>query len=186
MNAIRPRLLDHPFYQAWAKGEISAERLGNYHSSYTDLIQRVPVWWRTITQAFDANSPVARSIIQEEEAHIELWAKWGHDLPRTDVRIPLDHVILSIDSLSPSGLLGALHAFECQQPEVASSKKQGLLKYYGFAAADLCYFDEHENEHHHIRFGERLARRAVRPEFDAGVKTGAQLFYGSLDAFAAE
>jgi pyrroloquinoline-quinone synthase len=183
MTAIQPRLLDHPFYQAWAKGEISEERLGAYHSSYADLIQRIPSWWRTITTAFNANTPLARTIIQEEEDHIELWSEWGRNLPSSETRVSLQHIIHTLDSLPPSGLLGALHSFESQQPDVARSKRQGLLMHYGFSAKDMGYFDAHEEEELHIRFGERLSRRAIREEFQTGLVRGAELFYTSLDAF---
>lgn len=94
-------------------------------------------------------------------------------------------VIDACDRLSPSRLLGVLQSFEMQQPEVAATKKAGLLHHYGFLTEDLRYFDEHQREEVHIAYGRSLAEhRADAGEFEEGLKTGAELFYHSLDGFA--
>ena len=86
--------------------------------------------------------------------------------------------------MNPSRLLGALQAYEVQQPDVAATKKEGLIRHYGFSASDLTYFDEHQKEEAHIAYGCRLAERfADTREVDEGFAEGAELVYRSLDCF---
>ncbi len=49
---FRPRLLEHPFYQAWTKGELSVEQLARYHQGYARFIERFPFLWRTVIDTF--------------------------------------------------------------------------------------------------------------------------------------
>jgi pyrroloquinoline quinone (PQQ) biosynthesis protein C len=86
--------------------------------------------------------------------------------------------------MTPSELLGALHSFEIQQPEVAESKKDGLLKHYGFSEKDLKYFDEHMNEQDHISYGKYLKEEfADEEEFNKGFERGSELFFKNLNLF---
>lgn len=93
-------------------------------------------------------------------------------------------MIHALDRMTPSELLGALQSFEMQQPEVAATKKEGLLRHYGFLTDDLRYFDEHQREELHIAYGRSLADRFADPaEFDSGFASGSELIYHSLDEF---
>ena len=86
--------------------------------------------------------------------------------------------------MNPSELLGAIHSFEVQQPEVAKTKKEGLLNHYGFSEADTTYFDEHMNEAEHIEYGRKLANDfAVKSDFEKGFSRGSEIFYNALDRF---
>ena len=183
MYPLQPRLLDHPFYQAWTRGEVSPETLAAYHKAYTAFIKRIPSWWSTAMAGAGDASPLGRTIIQEEESHIPLWEKWGEQLPPSDSATDLQSTIDAFDALSPAALLGALQAFEIQQPDVARTKKDGLLQHYGFSPDVLTYFDEHLKEEKHIRFGARLATQVDAQEYKAGFARGAELVYTSLDRF---
>ena len=181
---IQPRLLDHPFYQAWMKGDISVETLSAYHRSYLRLITRIPGFWRRVLKSFQPGFRGEHSIVADERRHVILWKAWGRTLPPPPRVHSLTHLLRSLDAMNPSELLGALQAFEIQQPEVAKTKKAGLMRHYGFRASDLEYFDEHQREAAHIEFGSLLARDcAVRRDFKNGMARGAVLLYGSLDIF---
>jgi hypothetical protein len=181
---IQPRLLDHPFYRAWSGGEVDQDTLAAYHRSYADLIQRVPSYWQRVVNAFQPEHPLGLSIIEEERYHILLWETWGRSF-RQPISFPdLGPVIHALDRMTPSELLGALQSFEMQQPEVAATKKEGLLRHYGFLTDDLRYFDEHQREELHIAYGRSLADRFADPaEFDSGFASGSELIYHSLDEF---
>jgi pyrroloquinoline-quinone synthase len=183
MFPVQPRLLDHPFYQAWTRGEISPETLAAYHKAYTAFIKRIPSWWSTAVSGAGDTSLLARTIIQEEESHIAHWEAWGKELPAVSSETDLRSTIDGFDALSPAALLGALQAFEIQQPEVARTKKEGLMQHYGFSPDVLAYFDEHLKEEKHIRFGAQLARPVDQKEFQEGFARGAELVYRSLDRF---
>jgi pyrroloquinoline-quinone synthase len=182
---VTPRLLDHPFYRAWERGEISREELAVYHRSYADLIQNIPSYWQSVVSVLRPDHPTGMTIIQEERDHLLLWEAWGRDFPPPDDFPRLQEALEIFDTMTPSQLLGALQAFEIQQPEVARIKKETLMQHYGLRAEVLSYFDQHIHEEPHIAFGGWLACRFADPqEFEEGFKRGAALFFRSLDAFS--
>jgi pyrroloquinoline-quinone synthase len=180
---FRPRLLEHPFYQAWTRGDLSVEQLARYHQGYARFIERFPSYWRTVIDTFFPD-PAGDAVVRDEQDHIELWKLWGSALPPAVEAPGMEKTIAAFDAMPPSRLLGAIHAFELQQPEVAATKKDGLLRHYGFRPETLTYFDEHLHEEKHIAYGLGLAERFVDPaEFSEGVRSGAELVYASLDEF---
>ena len=181
---VQPRLLDHPFYTAWTRGEIPLPTLAAYHRAYGELIGCIPSFWQTIVNALHPGDLPGESVIAEEIDHIRLWEEWGASLPSPPTIPTLAILLAQLQQMSPSRLLGALQAFELQQPEIARTKREGLVSHYGFDQASLRYFDEHEHEEEHIRYGGRLAvNRAEPSEFQEGLRQGAELFYRSLDVF---
>ena len=184
--SVQPRLLDHAFYRGWMKGEIPVETLAAYHRSYREFISRVPGYWQSVVDAFLPDFPGEHPVVREERHHVLLWDEWGRRLPPPGDFPLLSSLCGSLDAMTPSELLGALQAFEVQQPEVARTKKEGLMTHYRFEEGDLAYFDEHQKEEGHIAFGAGLASRfADQGEFAAGIGRGALLCFNSLDSFAA-
>jgi len=180
---VRPRLLEHPFYQAWTMGALSVEQLARYHRGYSRFIERLPSYWRTVIDAFGPDAAGER-IVREEQEHIDLWKLWGASLPPAADSPGMEATISAFDAMSPSALLGAIHVFEVQQPEVANTKREGLLRHYGCSPETLTYFDEHLHEERHIAYGLGLAERSADPElFTAGVRSGAEIVYASLNVF---
>jgi len=181
---LKYRLLDHPFYQAWSCGEITKEQLGRYHKSYAEFIELMPSLWAKAVKGLNADTQDAQAIIDDEESHIPLWDEWSEGLPKTESFPRMEIVINAFENMTVSELLGAIHAFEIQQPDVARTKKQGLIEHYGFDASVLRYFDEHMNEAEHIKFGKKLADEfANKDEFKAGFDKGAELIYNALDLY---
>jgi pyrroloquinoline-quinone synthase len=185
---VHPRLLDHPFYQAWTRGEVSLDTLGAYHRTYGQLIRRIPIYWQTVVEGLSPQAPSVVSVVEEEKAHVFLWEEWGKHLPQESAT-PSDfgQTINALDRMTPSQLLGALQAFEMQQPEVAHAKKEGLMVHYGVPASSLRYFEEHLAEEKHITYGGLLAELyAEGAEFEQGFHGGADLLYHALDQFVPE
>jgi pyrroloquinoline-quinone synthase len=183
---VQPRLLDHPFYQAWTEGEVPREQLAAYHRSYAEFIRQIPAYWQKVVDAFQQDTRRGSGIVQDETEHIDLWELWGKELNPPSVVPDMREVTDAFESMTPSMLLGALQAFEIQQPEVARTKKEGLLRHYGCREEDLLYFDAHEQEEKHIAYGSWLADNfADRKEFNEGLTRGASLVYSSLDKFVA-
>ena len=181
---LKHKLLEHPFYQKWERGEITSEQLSNYAATYNEFISMIPEFWSVVVSSFDSKNPEGKKIINEETAHIDLWKKWSNKLPRAENYPSMKSEIESFANMNPSELLGAIHAFEIQQPEVAQTKKEGLIKHYGFKAEDLDYFDEHMNEAEHIQYGNKLASGfAVYSDFERGFEKGSEIIYKSLDKF---
>lgn len=181
---LKHRLLDHPFYQSWSEGTVTKEQLAKYHKSYSEFIELMPQYWHKINKAFDQNSAEAMEVVEDEMSHIPLWADWSHKLPATKDYPKMSELMNTMDKMSPSELLGAVQAFETQQPEVAETKKAGLLKFYGFEENETKYFDEHMEEEEHINYGTMLKEKyADQTEYQAGFDKGAELFYNGLNLF---
>lgn len=181
---LKHKLLDHPFYQAWTKGEITKEQLAKYHSSYNEFITEMPNFWQKVIDGFGENSTFASKVVKDETEHIDLWQEWSSKLPITNEFPSMSDLNQELNTMTTSELLGAIQAFEVQQPEVAETKKAGLLEHYGYEASELTYFDDHMEEEAHIAFGKSLAKRfADKKEFERGFNRGAELFYNALDKY---
>lgn len=181
---LKYKLLEHPFYQAWTKGEITTEQLAQYHKSYKEFIELMPHFWADILNTFNENTADSDHIIKDETEHIELWNKWAGKLPLVKEFPRMIEIINEIEKMSPSEKLGAIQAFELQQPEVARTKKDGLLEHYGYEEKELTYFDEHMKEEHHIKYGYSLRDKyANTNEYRNGFERGSEIFYKGLDLF---
>jgi len=181
---LKYRLLDHPFYQAWTAGEVTKDQLSKYHKSYAEFIELMPQYWDKINKAFNQDTDLAKEVVADEKSHIPLWANWSNKLPATEGHPRMTEVIEGMNNMTPSELLGAVQAFETQQPEVAETKKAGLLEFYGFDEGDTKYFDEHMEEEEHINYGTMLKEKyANQEEYKAGFDKGSELFYNGLNLF---
>jgi len=180
---LKNKLLDHPFYQLWTKGEITKEQLSKYSYSYFELVKQIPVLWEKSVKGLNAESADSEKIVREESTHVILWNQFKSQLD-CNVFPDMDDVKNELSNMNPSELLGAIHSFEVQQPEVAKTKKEGLLNHYGFKVEDTVYFDEHMDEAEHIEFGKSLADKyAVKSDFERGFEKGSEIFYYALDRF---
>ena len=157
-------LLDHPFYQAWSAGELPVEVLRTYAREYGAFISTIPNGWETINDA---------EIAAEETEHIDMWTDFanGLDTAVSEAEIPQVKALLqTADELfsEPTTALGALYAFEAQQPETAQSKLAGLQAFYQLPKTVEPYFETHShNEHESEKLLERIG--ALPSESQAAV-----------------
>ena len=154
------RLLDHPFYTAWSRGELSREALGTYAEQYYHWVRAFPTWLSAThsnTTDLAARQAILANLVDEEQGtdnHPELWLRFcdalGLDrdavtsaelLPETREAIATMRRVCR-DEPAPAGL-AALYAYESQQPEVMKTKREGLRDLYGVTAGHE-YFEVHE------------------------------------------
>ena len=132
-------LFKHPFYEAWSDGTLSQEALQLYASEYGNFIRLIPNGWSVIGDAATS---------QEEKEHIELWDSFAHGL-NTKISQPQleesSRLIEQTEELfsTPAQALGALYAFEIQQPATSQSKLQGLRAHYSYPEECEKYFEAH-------------------------------------------
>ena len=137
-------LLNHPLYQAWSAGELSLETLRSYAREYGAFISTIPQGWETIDNA---------EIAAEETEHIDLWADFatGLDTAVSEAQIPeVKSLVETANALfsERTTALGALYAFEAQQPATSQSKLAGLKAFYQLPKTVEPYFETHSyNEH---------------------------------------
>jgi pyrroloquinoline-quinone synthase len=142
---IQPwNLLRHPFYQAWESGTLPLEALKTYAREYGAFIGQLPSGWSLLLDEGTA---------QEEREHAALWDQFALGL-ETEVREPelpaVDALVNTANKLFSrlETALGALYAFEVQQPETAKSKLDGLRKYYSLPGLTEAYFQVHTSNQH--------------------------------------
>ncbi|MFB6262984.1 MAG: iron-containing redox enzyme family protein [Bradymonadaceae bacterium] len=184
---LKVELLEHPFYQAWKAGDVTVEQLSEYAEAYQELMDQIPELWAHVVEELGLGEQ-GREVVAEETEHAQLWTDWRMVLPAPEDAPRLDDLLSALAEMNASELAGALHAYEVQQPDVAETKREGLLEYYGFDEDQVEFFDEHaENEDEHIALGEYVREHAAdREAFDRGFERGARLIYDSLDQFQRE
>jgi pyrroloquinoline-quinone synthase len=142
-------LLKHPFYRAWNEGTLTVADLGRYASQYGEFIDTIASGWE---MAGDAD------VAAEERTHALLWTDFASalDAPRpATARLPEIEALVALANTSfadrPSAL-GALYAFEQQQPATAQSKLDGLRRHYALPAPAEVYFDVHKADEEEPRW----------------------------------
>jgi pyrroloquinoline-quinone synthase len=146
-------LLNHPFYQAWNAGTLPTEALATYASEWGNFVAQVPNGW-----AAHGDEAVAA----EERIHVGLWTDFARSLGTsvTPVTIPKVGILTSACDRNFSGSatsIGALYAFEAQQPKTSTSKLSGLKEHYSLGEAGEEYFRVHCDDVHEM---EVLTQRA--------------------------
>lgn len=150
-------LLNHPFYQAWSTGELPLNALRSYAREYGAFISTVPDGWEAVGDAETA---------AEEIEHIGLWADFATGLDTTVSGPEIPQVKALVETANElfserATALGALYAFEAQQPATAQSKLVGLKAFYQLPRTAEPYFETHAHNDHEAEM--LLARIAELP-----------------------
>ena len=135
-------LLEHPFYQAWTMGTLPVDHLKLYSSEYAAFIGMVAKGWEACGD---------NEIAAEEVEHYGLWKDFARSLGNADVTTSVGEVETLVGSCEKNyeayaTALGALYAFERQQPATAKSKLEGLQTHYKHIEADETYFKVHVDD----------------------------------------
>jgi pyrroloquinoline-quinone synthase len=142
-------LLKHPFYRAWNEGTLHIEHLAVYASQYGEFIDTIATGWDT------AGDPATAD---EERQHAMLWSDFaaGLNAPRpAGQRLPEIEELVALANrmfAHRATALGALYAFEKQQPATAQSKLDGLRRHYQLPATAEVYFDVHKSDEEEPRW----------------------------------
>lgn len=142
-------LLKHPFYQAWNMGTLTKNDLAVYATQYGEFIDTIAAGWDT------AGDPATA---EEEREHAVLWTDFATGLNTTrpaSTRLPEIEELVTLANSSFNSrpqALGALYAFEHQQPATAKSKLEGLRKHYSLPASAEVYFDIHIDDEEEPRW----------------------------------
>jgi pyrroloquinoline-quinone synthase len=145
-------VLEHPFYERWSAGELSAEELSVYAGEYRHAVVALA---RASARAAAAAGPEHRAGLErhaeEEAAHVALWDEFaraaraaagvedtddaesasGAGEPAARTRACAEAWTAGTDVLEH---LAVLYAIEASQPEIAQRKLTGLTEHYGYAA----------------------------------------------------
>jgi pyrroloquinoline-quinone synthase len=172
-------VLEHPFYQRWSAGELTAEELGFYAGEYRHAVVALA---RASSSAAAAAGEEHRAELErhaaEERNHIALWDEFAHTADAPDgagdaaaadaARAPLAETercarawTAGEDALEH---LAVLYAIESGQPEIAKTKLDGLVERYGYSAEGPAveYFELHATlDVEHARQARELIERLM-------------------------
>jgi pyrroloquinoline-quinone synthase len=145
-DIAKKHLLKHPFYLAWARGELSKEALTDYAKQYYHHVAAFPTYLSAVHAKCDDQSTrkqILSNLIDEEAGspnHPELWKQFASSLGVNNVEVEKQpetkNLIETFRSVcaneSTADGLAALYAYESQIPAICESKIDGLKKHYGF------------------------------------------------------
>lgn len=165
-------MLEHPFYERWSAGELSAEELSVYAGEYRHAVVALAC---ASERAAAASGPEHRAGLErhaaEEVGHVALWDEFAHAAqaameskragdassssssssatgegpvrPATQTEACVQAWTAGADALEH---LAVLYAIEASQPEIARTKLEGLSGHYGYVAEGPAveYFTLHE------------------------------------------
>lgn len=199
------RLLEHPFYKAWASGTLTLEDLSFYSTQYWRQVEAFPGYLATIAGRLPEGAP--RAVVTEnlrdeiEGDHLGLWLEFAAGVGAGSNRVrgsePVAHTTGCIEAfkraVSEASLpfaLGMLYAYESQTPGVAATKIEGLRNHYGIDGPALDYFElhgeldiEHADELARVIAEVATGESALR-EAEAGAKAGAEAIWDLLTGVA--
>jgi len=160
-DVTEKHLLKHPFYLAWARGELSKEALTDYSQQYYHHVAAFPTYLSAVHANCDdqaTRKELLNNLIDEEAGspnHPELWKKFAGslgveeaELAQTGKQPETENLINTFRSVckqrSTAEGLAALYAYESQIPSICESKIDGLKKHYGFTKPEhYQYFTVH-------------------------------------------
>lgn len=198
------RLLDHPFYRAWADGTLTEEDLRFYSTQYWRQVEAFPAYLESTATKVDgdAREVVLNNLRDEvDDDHAGLWLRFASALgaPAGEVRsAPVQEETArcvasfraGTQTKSAAFALGMLYGYESQTPEVAETKVEGLRDHYGIQGPEIEYFTLHgkldvEHSGELARALEEVADDAGAVEdATAGARAGAEAIWTLLDGVA--
>jgi pyrroloquinoline-quinone synthase len=198
-------LLQHSFYQAWSRGELSMDALRDYATQYYHHVAAFPTYLSAVhAQTDDAvtRRQLLANLIDEEAGspnHPELWLQFAESLGldreqvKSSEQWPATKKLIGDfrDCCASRGTeagLCALYAYESQIPDVSEKKIDGLKQFYGFSnPADYAYFTVHieaDREHSAVEAAQ-IARLVGESHREAAMGAAGEVLdglYGLLSA----
>jgi pyrroloquinoline-quinone synthase len=144
-------VLEHPFYVRWSAGELSAEELGRYAGEYRHAVLALA---QASADVAECAAPEQRSGLrrhaEEEASHVELWEQFERAAGADAAGAPGEQTLSCARAWTAGEdlleRLAVLYAIEAGQPQISTTKLDGLVSHYGFSAEGPAteYFRVHE------------------------------------------
>ena len=196
-------LSKHPFYQDWQVGKLSRESLQLYATQYYRHVEAFPKHLRVLAARTEGRirDVILENLAEEENPsrpHPKLWRDFAAalgvnedeisaypSLPGTQAVVETFREIAGDRPVAEA--VAALYAYEAQVPEIATSKIDGLKKFYGVNSPKaLAYFTIHEeaDKAHRAAWRAWLEQHADADEAEILATTHEALdaLWGALDA----
>jgi len=168
-------LLCHPFYKAWAAGDLTREDLRDYARDYYHHVEAFPDYLEELSARLEEGE-VRRAVLaniadengaedasgQPSMPHSDLWLDFvegmggdrdmGAHHPLQEIRDLIEFFHHTAQQATPAEALAAFYAYESQVPRVALEKSRGLREMYGASEKTFAYFTLHATaDIHHAK-----------------------------------
>jgi len=176
-------LLTHPFYRAWAMGELTREDLRRYAAQYFHHVAAFPDYLEMFESRPQLESELAQAVAENragEDGHAELWLDFAEGMGADRAMVSGEQPLPEIQELieifqsiaregAPAEALAAFYAYESQVPRIATEKARGLVEMYGADEKTCGYFTVHQTAdiHHAQVWNEQLQKQTESPESQA-------------------
>jgi pyrroloquinoline-quinone synthase len=182
-------LLHHPFYKAWAAGELTREDLQEYACEYYHHVEAFPSYLAELGIRLEEGGlrrAVMANLSDEKggedlygepmPAHSELWLDFAEGMGANR------------NMGTPEEALATFYAYESQVPRVAQEKARGLEHMYGADGKTRGYFTLHTTAdvYHSRVWKQQLAKRleshpqAAEKTLESG-EAAAKALWNALD-----
>ena len=199
------RLLDHPFYRAWADGTLTTDDLRFYSAQYFNQVEAFPGYLETLAGRLPesgARTSVLENLADERDGdHAGLWLRFADAVGADAVTVretpAEDETLACIAAFesaardrSPLFALGMIYGYESQTPQVCETKISGLRNLYGIDGPGIEYFRLHGelDVEHSDELAGAIAELSESEddlrEAEEGAAAGARAIRGLLDGVA--
>jgi pyrroloquinoline-quinone synthase len=173
-------VLEHPFYQRWSAGALSASELGRYAGEYRHAVAALSrASSLAAAKAGPGHAPALAAHAEEEAAHVALWEQFARAAAPAAAGEGRAEPLAETDACVRSWIagqelvehLGVLYAIEASQPEVAEVKLEGLVRHYGYSEEGPAveYFTVHRlRDREHARQERELIEELLAAADDGG------------------
>jgi len=208
-------LLCHPFYRAWAAGELTRGDLREYARHYYHHIEAFPCYLAAFALRLDEGE-LRRAVLanmcdekgtsggsgKDAVPHSELWLDFvegmgarrdvSWHMPVAEVRELVRHFQRVANEGTPEEALAMFYVYESQVPRVAKEKERGLREMYGADDKTCGYFALHaiaDIYHSHVWRKQLEKRIAANPETAQAAldaaESAAKMLWRALDGIEA-
>jgi pyrroloquinoline-quinone synthase len=208
-------LLCHPFYRAWAAGELTRDDLRDYARHYYHHVEAFPSYLAEFAMRLEEGE-LRRAVLanmcdekgmaggfgREAVPHSDLWLDfaegmgasrdmhWHMPVPQMQQMIRYFHDVAS-DGTAEEGL-AVLYAYESQVPRVAKEKERGLRQMYGADDKTCGYFSLHATaDVYHSNVWHQQLEKSIEANPEkaeaalAAAENAARMLWQALDAIEA-
>jgi pyrroloquinoline-quinone synthase len=173
-------VLEHPFYERWSAGELSAEELARYAGEYRHAVLALAHASAAAADCCEPASALREGLsrhAEEEAAHVSLWEQFERACTSAPAVEPAAATLTQTRECVRAWTAGesllehlaVLYAIEAGQPQISATKLEGLTAHYGFSDEGPAseYFRVHElRDVEHAREARELVARLIADAAD--------------------
>jgi pyrroloquinoline-quinone synthase len=207
-------LLCHPFYKAWAAGELTRDNLRAYAEDYYHHVEAFPTYLaelgvrleegelrRAVLANMTDEKGGENSFGEPEGSHAELWLEFvegmgGRRIPRPQPPPEIQGLTAYFHRVAAEGApeeaLAAFYAYESQVPRIAAEKDRGLRDLYAADDKTRAYFTLHTTaDVHHAQVWRKQLESRIQANPEVAEKAlsaadaAAKALWNALDGIEA-